>query len=181
MVVQQITTIEAFEAFVALPENTDKLFELIQGEIIEVPSNPYSSQIAALIIAALVTFLKGKDLGHVTGEAGGYQVSGERYAPDVAFIFKSRQARLPNEGYNPLAPDFAVEVVSPSDRTHKLTAKVANYLAAGTMVWVVYPHNREVEIYVPGQPVKTVAEDGILDGSPVFTGFTLPVKDIFPD
>src|SRR5258708_4232585 len=127
-------TAEEFEQFVALPENDDKYFELIGGEIVELPSNPYSSKIAALIIAALITYLKTNDLGHVTGQGGGFRVSGERYAPDVAFISKKRQPELPRQGYNPIAPDFAVEVVSPTDSHKKLLVKVANYLAAGTLV-----------------------------------------------
>jgi len=36
---QAITTAE-FETFINLPKNADKLFELIGGEIIDVPSNP---------------------------------------------------------------------------------------------------------------------------------------------
>ncbi len=61
------TTLEEFESFINLPQNLDKRFEWIGGEIFEVPSHPYSSQIAALIIAALLWYLKQHDLGHVTG------------------------------------------------------------------------------------------------------------------
>jgi len=51
---------------------------------------------------------------------GGYMVSGERYAPDVAYIAKSRQEKLAERGYNPLPPDLAVEVLSPSSRSNSL-------------------------------------------------------------
>ncbi len=178
---KRLATAEEFEAFVAQTENTDRLYELVGGEIVEVPSNPFSSQIAAYIIAALVAHVKGKGLGHVTGEAGGYMVSGERYAPDVAFISKTRQAELVHEGYNPLAPDFAVEVVSPHDVEKLLRIKVANYLAAGTLVWVVYPQSKEVEVYAPGQPVKIVGVNGTLDGGGALPEFKLAVRDIFPE
>lgn len=43
-------TVEEFERVVSLPENTDKLFEFIGGEIAEMVSNNYASEIAALII-----------------------------------------------------------------------------------------------------------------------------------
>jgi Uma2 family endonuclease len=183
MIAQQIKrhTRDEFDGFINLPENADKLFEFIGGEIVEVPSNPYSSQISAFIIAALIVYIKGKNLGHVTGEAGGYMVAGELYAPDVAFISKERQPELAREGYNPNPPDLAVEVVSPTDTDKRLRIKVVNYLAVGTMVWIVYPQLKEVEVYVPGQPVKIVDFDGVLDGGDVLPEFSLAVKEIFPE
>lgn len=174
-------TIEQFEAFVNLPENEDRIFEFIGGEIFEVPSNPYSSFIGAIILTALMNFVMPRKLGYVTGEMGGYKVHGERYAPDVAFISKEKQAQLVREGYNPNPPDLAVEVVSPTDRERKLTVKVGNYLAAGTIVWVVYPETEEVEVYTPNQKVKVIGKDGVLKGGGVLEGFNLAVTDIFPD
>jgi Uma2 family endonuclease len=176
-------TVEEFEDFVNLPENADKLFEFIGGEVVEVPSNPYASKISQLIAGELYVFLKGKDLGHLTGEAGGYMVSGERYAPDVAFISKAKQPELARQGYNPMPPDLAVEVDSPStyESQQNLNIKVANYLAAGTVVWVFKPESKRVEVYTPGQPARVLGMDGILDGGEVLPGFTLAVKDIFSD
>ena len=106
----QRTPSEAFDRFVELPENADKLFELIDGEIVEVPSNPQASAYSQTIAGEFYIFLRGKDIAHLTGEAGGYMVAGERYAPDVAILLKSRQAKLVERGYNPIAPDLAVEV-----------------------------------------------------------------------
>lgn len=91
---QDMVTTEMFEAFIQQPQNADKLFELIGGEIFEVPSNPYVSKIASRISGELYIYLKTHDIGHLTGEAGGYMVGGERYAPDVAFISYEKQAEL---------------------------------------------------------------------------------------
>lgn len=180
MVIQHTpVTVEEFEAFVALPENAERLFELIGGEVVEVPSNPYSSKIAARVLIRIGVFVEQNDLGHVTGEAGGYVVSGEKYAPDVAFISKERQPELAHEGYNPSPPDLAVEVVSPSDSRRLLGIKIANYLAAGTVVWVFESATKTVEVYAPGQPVRILDENGVLDGGSVLPGFTLAVKEIF--
>ncbi|MDQ7027843.1 MAG: Uma2 family endonuclease [Anaerolineae bacterium] len=174
-------TVEEFENFANLPENEDRLFEFIGGEIIEVPSNPYTSEISILIAGALLTFVRKHKLGHVTGEAGGYQVQGERYAPDVAFISNVKQPKLARQGYNPNPPDLAVEVVSPSDRKQKLTIKISNYLAAGTVVWVVYPDTKEIQIHAPRQAVQVLTTDDMLNGGRVLPDFTLAVADIFPD
>lgn len=49
------------------------------------------------------------------------------------------------------------------------------------MVWLVYPEAKEVEVYRPGQPVQIISAAGTLDGGEVLPGFTLAVKDIFPE
>ncbi len=171
---------EEFDRLVDLPENADRLLEYIGGEVFDVPSNAYVSEIAATIISYLKPYLRDHGIkGHVTGEAGGYKVSGERYAPDVAYISAARQPELAKTGYNPNPPELAVEVVSPSDLEEKLTIKVANYLAAGTLVWLVRCEEKQVEVYPPGQPVKILGMDGTLDGGDVLPGFTLKVSQIF--
>jgi len=174
-------TVEDFDRFTEQSANADRLFEYISGEVVEVPSNPYSSQIAARFLIELGIYLKANDLGHVTGEAGGYQVSGERYAPDVAFISKSRQPELVKTGYNPNPPDLAVEVFSPTDSERRLSVKVSNYLAAGTVVVVIYPEEVELAVHRPGKPVILLGVDDTFDGGEVLPGFTLPVRDIFPN
>jgi Uma2 family endonuclease len=183
MVLQRhFVTVAEFDRFVDLPENADKLFEYIAGEIVEVPSNPYASNISSRINRRLGNFVEDRDLGYVTGEAGGYVVAGEKYAPDVAFISKKRQPDLAKEGYNPFPPELAVEVDFPStyESARSLQIKIANYLAAGTLLWIVYPETKTVEIYAPGQAMRWVGIDDMLDGGDVLLGFKLAVKEIFP-
>ncbi len=178
MVVQTRLTVEEFDTLVELPENADKRLEFMGGEVVEVVTNSYASEIAARILIKIGTFNDQKNLGRITGADGGYKVSGERYIPDVAFISKVRQPESSHESYNPNPPDLAVEVVSPSDVPKDITAKVVNYLAAGTVVWVIYPDDKEANVFEPGQPVKTVGIDGALDGGKVLPGFTLLLKDV---
>lgn len=177
---QKIYTDEEFEAFIRLPENADKRFELIDGEIIEVPSNPYSSEIAILIAAAILAFIRPRNLGRVTGEGAGYRVAGRKLSPDVAYVSAARQEQLAREGYNPIAPDLAVEVVLPTDRQPEIRRKLAIYAEGGVLVWLVYPEQRRVEIYAPDQPVEIVFEEGALSGGQILPDFTLPVTDVFP-
>jgi len=181
MVIQtQDYTVEKFDDFVELPDNKDKLFEYIGGEVVEVPSNPYSSKIAATLLIEIGIYLKKNNLGHLTGEAGGYMVSGERYAPDVAFISFAKQKRLARTGYNPNPPDLAVEVVSPTDSEKKLSIKVSNYLADQTTVVVIYPDEQEIAVHTPGERVIVLGIEGMLTVESVLPNFTVAVKDIFP-
>lgn len=172
--------VEDFEDFVDLPQNNDKLFEFIGGEIFEVPSNPYSSKISSRINGFLFIYLLNNDIGHLTGEAGGYKVSGERYAPDVAVILYDKQKKLARKGYNNNPPDLAVGVMSPSDSNDQLRIKIVNYQLVGTIVWVVDPNNERVEVYEPGKPVSIIEKTGTLQAESILPGFRLPVKDIFP-
>lgn len=124
---QQPVTVEEFETLINLPENADKLFELIGGEVIDVSSNPYASYIAPKIPGYLFMYLLTHDIGWTTTEAGGYVVAGEQYAPDVGFVTYVKQQRPAKQGYNPNPPDLAVEVLSSESRAEneKLTIKQA--------------------------------------------------------
>lgn len=178
---EQFYTVEQFEAFVQQPDNADKLFEFIGGEIVEVPSNPFVSKIAGLILTFFNLYLFDHPIGHITGEAGDYMVSGERYAPDVAFISLKKQPELAKEGYNPNPPDLAVEIIS-SNRTaerDQLRVKISNYLAVETVVWVVKPEQKQIEVHIHGQSVKIYREQDPIDGGDVLPGFTLTVSRIF--
>lgn len=178
---EKLVSADEFDAFVMRPENAGRLFELVGGEIIEVVSNPYSSKIGSRVTTFIGMYLLQNDIGHLTGADGGYIVSGERYIPDVAFISYARQPELAyHEGYIPIAPDLAVEVLSPGNTEDELAVKIANYLAAGTVVWVFKPVERRAIVFRPGQPTQTLDINGVLDGGSVLPGFTLPVKDIFP-
>lgn len=174
-------TIADFEAFVNLPENADKIFEFIAGEIVEVPSNPFVSKIAGLILTFVNIYLFKNDIGHATGEAGGYYVAGERYAPDVGYISYEKQAELVKSGYNPNPPDLAVEVVS-SDRSveqERLMIKLSNYLAVGTMVWIVRPEKQSIEIHQPNTPVKIYRQTDTIKLETVMPDFQLKLSDVF--
>jgi Uma2 family endonuclease len=179
MVTHARLTVEEFDRIAALPENVDKRLEFVAGEIVELVSNNYCSEVAFSFGTEINVHVKRNGLGRVTGADGGYRVFGERYIPDVAFISKARQPEPSHEAYNPQAPDLVVEVVSPTDVPKDVLEKVANYIAAGTVVWLVYPDIPEVKVFEPGLPVKTVTVDGILDGGSVLPGFKLPLSTIF--
>ncbi len=181
--VTQSMTVEAFDEFALLPENAEYIFEFIAGEVVRIPSRPYASMLAGLIIAQMGIFNKDKNLGYVTGQGGGYKVAGQRFVPDVAFIRKSRQAELDRQGYNRTAPDLAVEVISDPENAEGLRylrLKLTSYLADNVTTWVVNPDTRLVEIHRPGKAAELVGEDGTLPGDDFLPGLAIAVKDIFP-
>lgn len=145
------------------------------------PSAPYASSIAVHIGMYLGMWNQEHGLSHLTGESGGYIVANERYIPNVAFLAREKGPLLTTNGYQPSAPDLVVEVPSPVDRPRDIRIKIANYLAAGTVVWIVDYEAKEVEVYIPGQRAQRLILNDMLSGGDVLPGFTLAVKDIFPD
>ncbi len=177
---KQLLTLDEYHAFIDRPENQDRIFELIDGEIVEKMPSFTPSRIAGRISHRFNAYLDDHDIGYVTGEAGGYIMpDGGVFNPDVGFILK---ARLPEEPAReaPVPPDLAVEVKSPSDRKRAMRHKAERYLEAGTrMVWLIFPEEQIVEVYVPDDDVKVVGLDGVLDGGEVLPGFSLTVREMF--
>ncbi len=97
-------TLEAFERFAELPENAERHFEYIGGEVIEVVSNQRSSQIAARMLIHIGMYVISEKLGVMTGADGGYAVAGGRYIPDIAFVSKPRQSEPSERVYGPIPP-----------------------------------------------------------------------------
>lgn len=181
----RLATLADFERFIHLPENADRRFEYIGGEIVEVVSNSYSSVVAVNLSFAIKLHLRASgQQGYVTGADGGYVVGTDRYAPDVGFVARDRLGAAPREAWVPIAPDLAVEVLSPTDDSRTVRVKIITYLAAGTVVWLVDPAQRTVEVYTAAPQVTTLHAadpDAALDGGDVLPGFHLPLAEIFPE
>lgn len=108
-------TVSEFQTFVERNENRELRFELIDGEIIEVPSNPLVSVIAMRIVGFIFMFLHEQKMdGHVLGQGGGFIIVGQVFAPDVAYM-----RDLPTDkGFEQQAPLLAVRVTIPSKPTY---------------------------------------------------------------
>jgi Uma2 family endonuclease len=126
-------------------------------------------------------YLKIHPIGLVSGDAN-YRLWPERAkasrAPDVSFILKNR---LPEDlfCYPPIAPDLAIEILSPEDSFEEMMQKVDEYLSQGVkLVWIVICRTREV-LVCTAQSKHVVGDT--LTAPELLPGFELPVKDIFAD
>jgi Uma2 family endonuclease len=102
-------------------------------------------------------------------------------APDVAYI---RPERVPpdcaKDEYSDVAPDIAVEIVSPSERPGLQRRKIAEYLAAGVrLVVYVHPRSHTIAVYRPDGTRVELGEDDVFDGGDAMPGFHLPVRKFF--
>jgi Uma2 family endonuclease len=175
------TSSDAFEVFLAHPDNAERLFELIDGEIVEkVPTEEHSLVVGNLYFA-LRRFVEERDLGRVAFEVRRrvpHDTHNSRL-PDAEFTRKERVLPVVTQGAVPQMPDLAIEVKSPNDSFKKLRDKAAYYLANGTrVVWLVYPAQRIITV-LTADSEDILGIDDTLDGGDVLPGFRMAVKDVF--
>jgi Uma2 family endonuclease len=160
-------------------------YELLRGVLVSEPvPGRLHGRTVARISKLLSNFVDSRRLGVVyTGDTGfvlARQPDTVR-GPDVAFLSEERERETQDERpYVPGAPDLAVEVISPSDRTREVLGKVSDYLAAGSrIVWVVNPVSEEVSVFHSPFAPRTLAGADVLDGEDVLPGFSVTIAEIF--
>lgn len=185
---QQLYTAEAFWELSHLPENRDKRLQLIEGELYEMlPAGGEHGGITLDLGSLIRSHVKANGLGYTTAAETGYILfrnpNGKHtvVAPDVGFISKERLPQGLPKSYIPLAPDLAVEVVSPGDTADEIDQKVVLYLRYGSrLVWVWHPKTKTVIAHTPTNMQRLDIND-VLDGSDVLPGFKLAVREIFSE
>ena len=86
------------------------------------------------------------------------------------------------QGSVPRFPDLVVEIRWPDDSIQGMRDQAIDYVNNGvSIVWLVYPRLRFVEVYRPNQDVEILGVMDQLSGDDVLPGFTLSVNYIFND
>jgi Uma2 family endonuclease len=172
------------EEFAALPEDGVRR-ELVRGVVrVMSPAHGPAAVVASTIHFLLASHVRPRGLGLALADNAGFALLGAEQtnrSPDVAFI---RAERLPPEGIGPgpirVAPDLAVEVLSPNESASYLREKLATYRAAGTpLVWVVDPAARTVDVEARGTAPRTLGVGETLDGGAVLPEFRCAVAELF--
>lgn len=166
-------------------DREDRLYELVEGVLVEKVMGFEESEIGATLIAFLVTFVRHHKLGIVTGADGTVQIAaGLVRIPDVAFFaWASLPGRKrPKQPIPAIAPDLAVEVLSKGNRKREIALKLRQYFAAGTrLVWLVDPRTRTVRVHTAPDRSTRIDPDGTLDGGEILPGFVMPLRELFPE
>jgi len=109
--------------------------------------------------------------------------NGAERAPDAAWLKKTRWEALTNEQrerFLPLAPDFVIELRSPSDSLNELKAKLEEYIANGVALgWLIDPYARTVHVYRPGEVPQVLRDVERVSGDPELPGFALNLNDVW--
>jgi len=160
----------------------NRLFELVDGVLVEKAMGFEESGWAALLIMHLGLHVLQNDLGKVLGSDGMMRLlPGIVRIPDVSFLSWARYPKGLRPGEIPaLAPDLAVEILSPSNTRNEMARKLDEYFRAGVrLVWYVDPKAREVRVYESPEAPAVLTAGHVLDGGAVLPGFRLPLADFF--
>jgi Uma2 family endonuclease len=173
-------TLLTAEQFAQLPQSETEDFELVDGELIPLPSaNADHSLIKDFIVISFWMYLQKNPIGMLLSEINCRLTGKVVRRPDVAFFLDQPGRTIPRKQVPlPFAPDIAIEVLSPSEPAVDVNKKVLEYQEAGSQeVWVLDQENAEVFIYTRGG-VRVLRPEAKLT-SPLLPGFELSIAEIF--
>ncbi len=159
-----------------------------RGEVLIMPPEGGESGYRGQAVgAALYNWAVANGEGVAFGSSTGFQLpDGATRSPDAAWVRRERLAALSAEDkrrFLPLAPDFVIEVRSPTDRLAELQDKMAAYAAVGVRLgWLIDPETRTVQVYRPHRPVATATAPAAISADPELPGFSLELAKVWqPD
>ena len=160
----------------------EKQLEWVNGQAeVKELAGARQGRIETRLITKLGMYLGANPLGELYGPDTTFTIGGRERIPDISFV---AAARIPPEG-DPvgiwtIAPDLAVEVVSPNDLHEDVMAKVREYLAAGVQqVWLVSPQFQTVTIYDSPTRVTILQVGDELASPTLLPGFRCPMAMLF--
>lgn len=167
-------------------QNPDTKFERnVDGEIVIMsPTGGETGKRNAKLITRFTIWNEQTGLGEVFDSSTGYRLpSKANRSPDVSWIQQERWNSLTPEQkrkFIPLAPDFVLELMSPSDYLADVQSRMQEYLDNGVQLgWLINPEVKQVEIYRLGQDVELLDSPQLLSGEDILPGFVLDLTNIF--
>lgn len=169
-------TYDEFIEFALLPENAERNFEFLNGEVFEkMPGTTENSGISANLVFEVRLHCQTNHIPcYVSVEAGAYRIGNNTLAPDFAY----KPTPLTNEYPDPIPPLWVVEVISPNDKVADIRKKRQRYLEAGILLWEIYPDERLIDVYASGQSPTTYGIDATID-VPVIAGLQIALAKVF--
>jgi Uma2 family endonuclease len=179
----QLTRTEFYKLCTANPDM--KLERSAQGELIVMsPTGGETGHWNSKINGELYLWDREAQRGKSFDSSTGFSLpNGGDRSPDAAWLpIEKWQALTPEErqGFLPLCPDFALELLSPSDSWKQGQQKMDEYMQNGCRLgWLIDPKHKRAAIYRQGQPVEVVETPSTLSGEDVLPGFLLDIQAIW--
>ena len=165
----------------------DRIVELVEGVVIDMSRPGWEhGEILMMLATRIHSHVLENDLGRVAVGDTGFVLERRDDGKDtvrgldLAFVSKERASERLSSGWTTIAPDLAVEVISPSNKAGDIELKIRQLLRAGTgLIWIVYPDLRSITVHTIDGAV-TLQEDDSLTGGDALPGFDVRVADLFP-
>ena len=174
-----------YEEWLRMPEVTDFIEEVVDGEILIMPPNKWNhTVIVANLRDALVAQLDRREVQVVDSSFGLVirKAPLTSRVPDLAVFRKG--TIVEQDGYIHSAPQLVVEVLSPGNTRRERERKLADYASLGVPeMWVVSPEARTVEVlYLENGFLRSAQAltQGVLEPKH-FPGVQIQIAGIWPD
>jgi Uma2 family endonuclease len=180
----KLMTAEEFFEWANRPENSATLYELVDGEIVEMPSpGERHGTVCANIAFELGLYIRKRKAGQVLTNDTGLVVRRNPdtvRGPDVTLFLEKRSMDQLESGHLKRVPDLIVEVLSPSDSFGQTLRRVDQYLALGVpMIWVLEPEELCVHQFRLNELRKRFDMTDIITGNGVLPDIECRVADFF--
>lgn len=171
------------DEFLALPDAPRAELEDGVFEVVPPAGGPHGS-VNTRLLSRLAPYVLDRDLGETYDSSTAFVLRVGPpplvRSPDVSFVRRGKDDPATAPGSVPLAPDLAVETLSPSDRAGKVPRKIKEYFEHGTsLVWLIDPQHRTAAVYTRDGSVRWLRESDSLDGGNVIPGFSVPLAFLF--
>ncbi len=175
---------EEFFDWTCRPENIGRSFELVDGEVVEMPPpSDLHGTVCGLFSRILGNFAFDRGRGRVTTNDSGLVVQRSpdtTRGVDVMFYDEVPAYDEISRKYAKELPVLAVEVISPSDRWTEINKRITQYLKKGIpIVWIVDPEAKSVAVYRPNLQHELLTESDEITGNGVLPDFRCRVADLF--
>jgi Uma2 family endonuclease len=162
-----------------------KVERLASGEIpVMTPSGYRNNRREAYVMHKLFAWaeMDGRDVVF-SSNASFNLPDGSTLSPDGGWVESSRLSALSvreRERFLPFAPDFLIEILSPSDSLPELNAKMEQWIANGVrLAWRIDPFGGTVAIYAPGQAPVVLIRPETVEGAEPVSGFCLKMARVW--
>jgi Uma2 family endonuclease len=173
------------EDLIVTNRSGDRLYELVDGSLVEKAMGWQESLLAMVIARWLGNFVEKKRLGVVIGPDGMTRLFDKTVrAADVAFVSwqKMPSGKLPEEPVPQIVPDFVVEVLSVGNTRSEMARKRREYFQAGVqLVWMVDPQVRTVAVYTDSDSFRIVDEEQTIGAGDLLPGWEIDLGKLFAE
>ena len=172
-----------YRDYKSLPESETKRYELIEGELIMVPSpNIYHQRVSGKIEFLLRDFVEKNKLGEVFYAPCDVHLGDNVVQPDILFISKEHSYVIVEEEVKG-APELVIEILSPATARRDRTIKRALYARYGVSeYWLVDPEEKIIEVLTlkkESYEAFSIYKNADTLNSPLLPGLSINLAEVF--
>jgi Uma2 family endonuclease len=180
----KLMTAEEFFEWIQRPENEDREYELVRGEVVAMTKPGKRHGLVCVNISyVLSTYARQRKKGYVCSNDTGVVVERDPdtvRGPDLLYFEDATKYAEVETGFAEDPALLAVEVLSPHDTLGKMMERIVDQLNAGTpLVWLVDPEAQNVTVFRPGKPPYVVHAGEEITGDDVLPDFRCKVAEFF--